>query len=225
MGLVLFRGPRKRSNNLMFWLENTWLHATCSHYSHSSVERLYLPRSNAGRGLINIENLYNRKLVFIAHHLLSSTDKLVQLCSTLDHSLPPRVSIITRAKNYCSSISLPSDLTSFSSATLRCAISDKQSSSLVQRLVAKPLHGKFFSLLASCDIHKGKSTRWLYQHLHSESESTIFAIQDQVIATRVYEAKVMMKNVPSVMCRVCGQAEETILHLLSACPQLAAKLF
>ena len=27
------------------------------------------------------------------------------------------------------------------------------------------------------------------------------------------------------MCRVCGQAEETILHLLSACPQLAATAY
>ena len=32
----------------------------------------------------------------------------------------------------------------------------------------------------------------------------------------------MMKSVPSVMCRVCGQAEETIVHLLSVCPQLTA---
>ena len=55
--------------------------------------------------------------------------------------------------------------------------------------------------------------------------STIFAIQDQVIATRVYEAKVMMKSVPSVMCRVCGQAEETILHLMAACPRLATSVY
>jgi len=34
------------------------LMTTCnSHHPRSSVERLYLPRSNAGRGLINIENL------------------------------------------------------------------------------------------------------------------------------------------------------------------------
>ena len=81
------------------------------------------------------------------------------------------------------------------------------------------------SLLESHDVHRSKSTQWLRQHLHSESESTIFAIQDQVIATRVYEAKVMMKSVPSVMCRVCGQAEETILHLMAACPRLATSAY
>ena len=44
----------------------------------------------------------------------------------------------------------------------------------------------------------------------------------QVICTRVIEAKIKHKTVPSVLCRVCGQSEETIVHLLAACPLLAA---
>ena len=61
---------------------------------------------------------------------------------------------------------------------------------------------------------------WLKSHIHSEMESTVhvFAIQDQVIATRVIEAKIIHKSVPS---GVCGQSEETIVHLLAACPMLA----
>ena len=50
-------------------------------------------------------------------------------------------------------------------------------------------------------------------------------VQDQVIATRVYKAKIMNKNIPSLLCRVCGQAEETILHLLSSCPSLAVPAY
>ena len=47
-----------------------------------------------------------------------------------------------------------------------------------------------------------------------KTESTIIDIQDQVIATRVIESKVMHKSVPSLMCRLFHQAEETIVHLL-----------
>ena len=47
------------------------------------------------------------------------------------------------------------------------------------------------------------------------------AVQDQIIATRVIEIKVMHKSILSLMCRVCGSAEETIVHLLAACPTLA----
>ena len=147
-----------------------------SHHPRSFVERLYLPRCNAGHVLINIENLYNRKLVLIAHHLVSSTDKLVQLCSDLDHSLLPCISITTRTRDYCSSLPLPSDLTLCDSASLRHAVVEKQIEILVNRLSTKHLHSKFFSLLASHDVHRSKSTQWLRQHLHSESESTIFAI-------------------------------------------------
>jgi len=54
----------------------------------------------------------------------------------------------------------------------------------------------------------------------SSPMSTVRAVQDQVMATRVIEAKVMHKSIPTLMCRVCGQAEETIIHLLAACPIL-----
>ena len=61
---------------------------------------------------------------------------------------------------------------------------------------------------------------WLRQHLRSETESSIIAIQNQVIATRVVESRVMHKSVPSILCRLCHEAEETIVHLLSACSRL-----
>ena len=74
---------------------------------------------------------------------MSSTDKLVQLCSDLDLSLPPRISITTRARDHCSFMSLLSDLTSCDSASLRRVVVEKQLEILVDPLAAKPLHGKF----------------------------------------------------------------------------------
>ena len=35
----------------------------------------------------------------------------------------------------------------------------------------------------------------------------------------------MNKSIPSLLCRVCEQAEETILHLLSSCPSLAVSTY
>ena len=32
----------------------------------------------------------------------------------------------------------------------------------------------------------------------------------------------MRKHIPSLMCRLCGESEETIVHLMAACPSLAA---
>ena len=53
------------------------LTATCNHHSRSAVECLYLPQSAGGMGLINVENLFYRRIVSIACHLFTSTDRLV----------------------------------------------------------------------------------------------------------------------------------------------------
>jgi len=66
---------------------------------------------------------------------------------------------------------------------------------------------------------------WLKSRVHSESESTILAIQDQAISTRVIQAKIMKMSIPSVMCRLRRVHEESIAHLLSACRSLAATAY
>ena len=201
------------------------MRATCNHHPRSAVERLYLPRSEGGRGLVNVENLFHHRLVILAHHLSSSNDVLVQLCHELDGSLPPRASVKARAEAYCTSLGVSNDWRSWPSSALKKELHKCEIGQLMGTLVAKPLHGKFQSLLTSDGINLSRSVCWLQQHLHSESESTLFAIQDQVIATRVYEAKIMRKNIPTILCRACGQAEESILHLLCACPALAPTVY
>ena len=201
------------------------LTATCNHHPCSAVERLYLPRSAGGIGLINVENLFYRRLVAMAHHIATSSDSLVRLCYELDNLVPARSSVFTRANDYCAALSIEADLQSCDFASLKSAICKKQRDQLLSSLTSKPLHGRFYSLLNDHLIDKSRSLCWLKSHIHSETESTVFAIQDQVIATRVIEAKIMHKSVPSVLCRVCGQSEETIVHLLAACPMLAASTY
>ena len=144
-------------------------------------------------------------------------------CLELDCSLPSRVAVISQREAYCSALPLPVDLRSgFPS---KQALRTKQMSMLMSSLTSKPLHGKYITWLQSSDVNKLGSARWLQKHLHLESESTVFAIQDQVIATRVYEARIMNMTLPSLLCRVCGQAEETIVHLLSSCSVLAVSAY
>jgi len=102
---------------------------------------------------------------------------------------------------------------------MREVLCRKQLNSLSSSL--QPLHDQFCCFVNGNIVDKQKSFVWLKQHLHSETESTILAIQNQVIATRVIESKIMHKFVPSLSCRLCGSAEETIVHLLSACSMLA----
>ena len=121
------------------------LTSTLSHHPRSAVERLYLQRGDVGRGFVNIEHLFYRKLVAISQHLSGSTDPLVKLCYELDRSLPPRTSVLSRGEVYCSTLSLPVDFVS--GLPNRCTVCSKQMSMLKSSLVSKPLHGKYITFL------------------------------------------------------------------------------
>ena len=190
--------------------------ANC-HHPRSSVERLFLPRKLGGKGLLCVENLC---LIMLSHHLNTSGDVLVKMCCTLDTQLPSRVSSMSRAALLVSSLGLD-DMLSYSCGQLKAAIFAAQQKKLLDCLSAKPLHGKFFNWIRSVDMNIDWSFRWLNRSLHSELESTIFAIQDQVISTRVYQARIIRSHIPSVLCRFCGDQEETIQHVLAGCSILA----
>ena len=58
--------------------------------------------------------------------------------------------------------------------------------------------------------------------LKRETESLIFAAQEQAIRTNVIKGKID-KSQEQTKCRMCGRADETINHILSECPKLSQR--
>ena len=83
----------------------------------------------------------------------------------------------------------------------------------------KVLHGKFLQLTEG---HAAAGCwDWLREAgLKKETESLIVAAQDQALPTRAHKVHVEKLNV-SPLCRMCGQADETVMHLLVECQKLA----
>ena len=133
--------------------------------------------------MINVENLYYRRVVSIACHLSTSTDSLVGMCLKLDELLPGRSALTSMVASYCASLLVPCDLWQCNVISLKREICMRQKDLLMSALLAKPLHSQYFSFVSSDVVDKQSSFNWLRQHLHSETESTILAVQDQVIAT------------------------------------------
>ena len=142
------------------------------------MERIYLPRSAGGEGLINVENLYYRRAVSIACHLSTFADSLVGMCLKLDELLPAQSALTSMAASYCASLLVPCDLWQCNALSLKREICKKQKDLLMSALLAKPLHRQYFSFVYSDLVDKQSSFNWLRQHLHSEIESTILAVQD-----------------------------------------------
>jgi hypothetical protein len=66
--------------------------------------------------------------------------------------------------------------------------------------------------------------RWLpKEDLKAETESEIVATQHQAIQTKYYATKILNTETDN-KCRLCQQFDETIDHIISACPILAKEL-
>ena len=144
-------------------------------------------------------------VVVVAHHLFTTTNQLVSLCYELDLELPKWCAIVDRAKDYCTSISITTDLCCHH-WNLQCVTINFVSWCLpwVTNLYMAKLCWMTVRL-KSIKVCAGWKVTFI------QLESTILAIQDHVVATRVIEAKIMKKHWPSLMCRLCGESEETIL--------------
>jgi hypothetical protein len=60
--------------------------------------------------------------------------------------------------------------------------------------------------------------------LKAETESEIVAAQDQAIQTEYYVTKILNTETDSE-CRLCQQFDETVDHIISACPILAKEQY
>jgi protoporphyrinogen oxidase len=60
--------------------------------------------------------------------------------------------------------------------------------------------------------------------LKVETESEIVAAQDQAIQTKYYVTKILNTETDS-KCRLCQQFDETVDHIISACPILVKEQY
>jgi len=74
-------------------------------------------------------------------------------------------------------------------------------------------------------VDEARSHEWLNRAgVFPEIEGFMFAIQDQVIATRNYRRVILKEDVQD-KCRRCGTKGETIQHILNGCATLAPQAY
>jgi phospholipid N-methyltransferase len=69
-------------------------------------------------------------------------------------------------------------------------------------------------------VKKTGSSGFRKGDLRVETESEIVAAQDQALQTKYYATKILNTEIDS-KCRLCQQYDETVDHIISACPILA----
>ena len=89
-----------------------------------------------------------------------------------------------------------------------------------QRWSSKPLHGRYIKNIEG-KIDDAATWAWLkHGELKKETEGLIIAAQDQSLRTNAIKCKIDNTSDNS-KCRLCGDREETVDHLVSSCSKIA----
>ncbi|XP_066902299.1 uncharacterized protein [Halyomorpha halys] len=138
------------------------------HHPISSKARLYLPRKEGRRGLLNIEKACRKQEETICQYFLSKTTGIYLA--------------ITRMASGLTALNLSKGVKS-------TIVSQNER---LAEWKSKSLHGRFYSQLNEASIDKERSVEWLKaERLFSETKGFVVAIQDQVIATRSFRKYVL----------------------------------
>ena len=197
------------------------------HHPKADVDRLYIPRKDGGRGLIQLELSLKTATIGLQRYLETTKDWMLQLVNTHEetkrmHSVKKESSKFAVELNIETSmdVDLPS---SIQAKNLKKKAKQEGLKKILETWKGKPLHGQYPKRSQQADVDQEKTHQWLRATgLKAETEGFIIAAQDQSLPTRNYQSKIV-KNGVSPKCRFCDQYDETIDHLVSGCPILTPK--
>jgi len=190
-------------------------------HHQSDITRLYLPRKNGGRGVINITEHFKNSIINFSTYLLSTNELYLNLVSDWQVTRGVK-SIHEMAQNYSQELDLDiQQISTLQKQQRKNQIKKNRTNMKVETLKSKNLHGQYMRLLDEPHIDTESSTKWLSSaSLKRATESAICAIQEQAVTTN-YIKKHILRTENSDICRACRREKETIHHVISGCETLA----
>ena len=191
----------------------------------SNNQRLYLPRSQGGRGLLSIVDQFKKSTIQMSIYIKSSNTQLLKLVDQWT-TTRKHLSIHAKANRYCEEVNLD-----YNEIRIKDKAARKRSIKLAfiqhhnYKLSTMKLHNQLQNEINQPYIDKTSTNAWIKDgKLKATTEATIFAIQEQAVTTN-YIRKHHHKTTESDVCRLCHQQPETIHHIISGCSQLANNVY
>jgi hypothetical protein len=161
---------------------------------NGDVDRLYVKRNRGGKGLLQIEQVVHEEECALGEYMKKAKEDWL-------------IRIVTKEQI-------------LETTETKSSYRDRVTQNRMQRWRNKKLHGQFLQQ-AEQIIDEEESMRWLEDgYLKKETESLLMAAQERALRTRKIMHDIDHRNVDP-KCRLCGIKDETVEHLVSACPKLA----
>ena len=201
---------------------------------HSNTDRLYLNRKKGGKGLLNIHHMHNRTLCSLVTYIFNAKSEHAKLIKEFWISKSDGT-LLQKAEDIIFNANINVSFTRTGTIYESSLIDSNKVSKLLKSTYEKQyqnswlsssLHGKILKGCIDSGADVQSSFQWLMSsNLRGEAASSIFAFQEQMIATRVIRKRIWMEDIVSEKCRVCDQSIESISHIVSSCTPLADKQY
>jgi sRNA-binding carbon storage regulator CsrA len=194
---------------------------TGNFHRNSSVDRLYMLRTDGGRGLNSIYDIFVARMIALNRHLEEASERNQYLRLVLQHE---ENSLIRVANEFTKAIGITGNQVKIS-VEAKNAIKKQRKEAYEE----KSQHGYVHRQQEKSEGYNKKLTNmWLSNpNMISHTEGYIVAIQEQEIYTRALKAKREHADDHSYnkMCRFCNEKIEDIFHLLCSCNFLSASMY
>ena len=162
---------------------------------------------------------YKAEIINIAEYLSTNykEDQFVNIVKRHESTQPDMNSIIKTAAKITEEPNEKSDAKQDGIQRTKARLGE----SLKEKWKNKVMHGQYIRNIDRQLIGEEDTFLWLSKgDLKAETESEIVAAQDQALQTKYNATKILNTETDS-KCRLCQQFDETIDHVISACPILA----
>ena len=200
---------------------------TVNFHPNGDVDRLYIPRSEGGRGLKSTVRMYESRIVSVVQHLELNKSHNTSLQFVVEQELNNIIRLKEKLlANYqieCEENTTPKKL---SKVFIKADIESQRN-----RYNGKVMHGYYEKKLEQDPgIDRSLSFIWKKdRYVTSECENYLSTIQDQELPTKYLQYKRMLDkgNIPNHnnKCRLCMSSVEDIGHILAGCPQMSSRFY
>jgi hypothetical protein len=191
------------------------------HHPKADIDRLYVKRKEGGRGLVQVEGAYRTEIINIAEYLNTKYkgDQFVNIVKNHESTQPNMNSIVKLAAKFTEDLNQLNEKNDAKKDEIQHTKA-KLGEILKKKWKNRAVHGQYIRNIDRQLISEGNTFLWLTKgDLKAETESEIVASQDQALQTKYYATKILNTETDS-KCRLCHQFDETIDHIISACPIL-----
>ena len=189
-----------------------------THHPKADVDQFFLPRSEGGRGLIQIELTYKLTTDGLETCLRESKDSMMKL--VLEHEKKKKLNSVTKkATKFHQKLGIDqthykeTDSVTKKAKEIKNLVKKQGKQQIRIGWEQKPLHGQYLKRVKRPDVDELETHKSLKSSgLKSETEGLIIVAQDQSSMTKQYQSKII-KNGMIPKCRYTMSMMKTLITL------------